>query len=150
MPRRKPREEKPEATVSPTVEKPIEVPQEVKPEVQPTATPQPAQPTTPSTTGGFTIKEATWEEFEKFTPTPRREKSKSPIREAYEAAKSGKVIRIEGLAPAQVRAVLAAVSQWNYREKLVSDREPVRVKYDIKTGVVYLAPAEKLETEKKQ
>jgi hypothetical protein len=136
MPRRKPKkEEKPEAAT--TMEKPVEMPQEVKQDVQPTATPQPAQPATPPTTGGFTIREATWEEFEKFAPTPRREKPKSRIREAFEmAAFQGKVIKLEGLSPAQVRAVLAAVSMWNMRTTA-----KVQVKYDMKAGVVYLAPA---------
>ena len=58
-------------------------------------------------------------------------------------AKSGRVVKLEGLTRAQVRAVLAAVNNWNYREKEITGRAPVQVKYDVKAGVVYLAPAEK-------
>jgi hypothetical protein len=136
MPRRKskePKEVKPEA--QPTIEKPVEAPAPApKPEAQPTT-----PPTIPSPTPeGFTIRETTWEEFERFTPTPRKERSKSPVRQAYEMATSGKVVKIEGLSPAQVRAVVAAINRWNFREGNL-----VRVKYDVKAGVVYLAPAEK-------
>jgi hypothetical protein len=125
-----------------TVEKPVEA-QEVRQEVQPTAAAQPATPPTTPTEGEFTIKEVTWEEFEKFAPSPRREKPKSKLRQAFELAASGKVIKLEGLTPAQVRAVLAVISMWNMREKGVTGKAPVQVKYDIKAGVVYLAPAEK-------
>jgi hypothetical protein len=123
--------------VEEVVEKPVE-----KPEAS-TAAPPTQLPAPPERTQ-YVIKEATWDEFERFTPTSQqRERPKSPIREAYEAAKSGKVIKIEGLTPAQVRAILGLVSQWNYREKQTTGREPVRAKYDVKAGVVYLAPAEK-------
>jgi hypothetical protein len=37
-----------------------------------------------------------------------------------------------------VRAIVAAINFWNSREGNL-----VRVKYDVKAGVVYLAPAEK-------
>jgi hypothetical protein len=144
MPRRKSKpEEKPEAPVE------VPTPQEVKPEIQLTTTSQPTQPITSPATEGFTIKEVTWEEFEKFTSSPRKERSKSKLRQAFEMAASGKVMKLEGLTPAQVRAILAAVSNWNYREKEMTGRAPVQAKYDMKAGVVYLAPAEKPK-EKKQ
>jgi hypothetical protein len=172
MPRRKSKPKEPETqptpTVLPTLEKLVEVPAPVpKPETQPATSPTTTLSTPTATAtesvvekpateklevvhpAGFTIKETTWEEFERFAPTPRRERGKSPLRQVYEMAASGKVVKIEGLAPAQVRAVLAAVSNWNYREKEITGRAPVQVKYDMKAGVVYLAPA-KPETEKKQ
>jgi hypothetical protein len=149
MPRRKP---KPEA--QPATEKPVEVPVPTTPSaVPPTAEVKPeaqqVQSVAPQPTEGFTIREVTWDEFERFAPAPRREKSKSRIREAFELAASGKVVKIEGLTPAQVRAVLAAVSIWNSMEKHRTGRAPVQAKYDMKAGVVYLAPTEKPE-EKKQ
>jgi cytoskeletal protein RodZ len=136
-----------------------------EPETSPQPTELPAQPTTAPTiptateattaterlvekpaTGKLEIKEATWEEFEKFQAQTRsRERPKSPLRQAFEMAASGKVIRIDGLSPAQVRAVLALISVWNRR----FIEAPVQVKYDVRAGVVYLAPAKKPE-EKKQ
>ena len=111
--------------------------EEVRPEAQPTTPPTP-----PVTVENYVIKEATWEEFKNFTPQ-RRERPKSKLRKVYEMAMGGKVVKLEGLTRAQVRAVLAAVNLWNYMEKEITGRAPVQVKYDMKAGVVYLAPAEK-------
>jgi hypothetical protein len=112
-------------------------PKEVKPEAQPTTSPTPP-PTPQQIPAAYTIKEASWEEFEKFAPTPRRERPKSPLRQAYEMAAQGRVVKIEGLAPAQVRAVLAVVSIWNSIEKQASGKSPVQTKYDMKAGVVLI------------
>jgi hypothetical protein len=128
----------------PRRKKPGETPKE-EPKVAPPAPPQ-AQPEKPTErpVEKFTIREATWEEFERFVPTSRKERPKSLARQAFEMAASGKVVKLEGLSPAQVRAIVAAINLWNYREG-----NPVQVKYDVKAGVVYLAPAKKPE-EKKQ
>jgi predicted phage tail protein len=134
VPRRKPKEVKPEATTPPT-----------PPQTAPVETPvQTVEKLAEAATLPYTIKEATWEEFESFKPTPRKERPKSLTRQAFEMAASGKVVKLEGLTPAQVRAILVAINFWNSREG-----NPVQVKYDVKAGIIYLAPAKKPE-EKKQ
>jgi hypothetical protein len=101
-----------------------------------------ARPTKPL---GYTVREVSWDEFEKFTPTPRKERPKTQLREAFEmAAYKNKTVKIEGLKPGQVRAALAAISRWSLRTNA-----RVKVKYDVRAGVIYLAPAER-PTEEKQ
>jgi hypothetical protein len=116
--------------------KPVEVKPETKPEVKPTPTPE-AKPTTKPE---VKIKSITWEEFEEFAP--ERNIKRSWVKEAIERA-TREPVKIEGLTRGQIMALLNQVDKHNLER-----REPkIIAKYDIKKGVVLLAPvAKQLQT----
>jgi hypothetical protein len=151
VPRRKakpqeltPTEIKPEvAEAKPAEVKPPEVKQEEKPqevksvEAKPQELSPPklmikeAKPVAPI------VKSATWEEFEMFAPEQQPAR-RSWVKEAIERAREGPV-RIEGLSRGQIMVLLNQVSRYNSER-----REPrIVVKYDVKKGVVLLAPLTK-------
>jgi hypothetical protein len=133
----KPVEVKPtEVKAQPVEVKPVEVKPETKPEVKPTPTPE-AKPTTKPE---VKIKSITWEEFEEFAP--ERNIKRSWVKEAIERA-TREPVKIEGLTRGQIMALLNQVDKHNLER-----REPkIIAKYDIKKGVVLLAPvAKQLQT----
>jgi hypothetical protein len=152
MPRRKTKEAKPQE-VTPAEVKQEEKPQEVKPveaKPQELSPPQPPKPEAarlvinevkpapaPKPTAPI-IRSITWEEFERFEESSGSGR-RSWVKEAIEAAKSGPVM-LEGLTRGQVAALINYVDKYNSESR---NTPKIAYKYDVKKGVVLLAPVVK-------
>ena len=102
---------------------------EAKPETKPTTKPTP--------TKRPKIKTITYEKFEKFT-SKTQPKKKSWIKEAIERA-TKEPVEIRGLTRGQILALINQVERYNkkYMDRIID------IKYDIKRGIVLLAPTKK-------
>jgi hypothetical protein len=120
------KKEKPKETAPAVPAAPVEAKQEAK-QQQPTGK---AKPRTPS------VKRITYEYFEKFNPDNRNRKSW--VKETLEIA-AKEPIMVRNLTRGQIMALINQVDRHNMN----SDRKIV-YKYDVKRGIVLLAPKDSL------
>ena len=108
---------------------------EVKKEAKETKEAKPE--TKPPTKKKPRIKTTTWEEFDKFKPKTEP-KRKSWIKEAIERA-TKEPVEIRELTRGQILALINQVERYNkkYMDRIID------IKYDIKRGIVLLAPTKK-------
>jgi len=139
MPRRKTKEAKPQEVTPPTEVKQEEPEakeakvEEVKVEEPKVESVKPVEEAKPE----VKIKTITWEEFERFEKS--RSEKKSWVKEAVERAKTGPVM-IEGLTRGQIAALINYVDKYNSES---FNTPKIAYKYDVKKGVVLLAPVVK-------
>jgi len=92
----------------------------------------------------FTVREATWEEYEKFEPEQRRRKRKSPVRELLErVAAGGRPVEVRGLTRGQILAILSQVTRYNSN----ATGTKIAYKCDARRGIVLLAPVKEEQGE---
>jgi hypothetical protein len=87
----------------------------------------------------FTVREITWEEYERFEPERRRRgrERKSPVRELLErVVAGGRPVEVSGLARGQILALLSQVTRYNRN----ATGTRIVYKCDVKRGIVLLAP----------
>jgi hypothetical protein len=98
------------------------------------------------TEAGFAVREITWEEYEGFTPGPRRrgQERKSPVRELLErVVAGGRPVEVSGLTRGQILAILSQVSRYNRS----ATGTKIAYKCDAKKGIVLLAPVKEEQGE---
>lgn len=95
---------------------------------------------------GFTVREITWEEYEKFEPKQRRreQERKSPVRELLErVVAGGRPVEVRGLTRGQILAILSQVTRHNRS----ATGTKIAYKCDVKRGIVLLAPVKEEQGE---
>ncbi len=93
---------------------------------------------------GFAVREIAWEEYEGFTPEPRRRERKSPVRELLErVVAGGRPVEVRGLTRGQILAILSQVTRYNRSAKGTK----IAYKCDAKKGIVLLAPVKEEQGE---
>ncbi len=94
----------------------------------------------------FTVREITWEEYERFEPEPRRreQERKSPVRELLErVVAGGRPVEVSELTRGQILAILSQVSRYNRS----TTGTKIAYKCDAKRGIVLLAPVKEEQGE---
>jgi hypothetical protein len=87
----------------------------------------------------FTVREVTWEEYERFEPEQRRheQERKSPVRELLErVVAGGRPVEVSGLTRGQILAILSQVTRYNRN----ATGTRIAYKCDAKRGILLLAP----------
>jgi hypothetical protein len=95
----------------------------------------------------FTVREITWEEYEGFTPEPRRQERKSPVRELLErVVAGGRPVEVSGLTRGQILAILSQVARYN----MSATGTRIVYKCDAKRGILLLAPVKEEQVREEQ